>query len=158
MGEGVLQKRRGSTIHSMRTLALMLVLTAFAQAQTAPEPIEIVHQEQHLWKTMAEENFATVRKLFTQDFVEVDSHIAALDTLLVTLQNCKLTEYELRDLQVRILGPDAAMTAYHEVSTFECGTEAKPDPHHFDNNDTTTWVRRSGKWLVQAHTETPAKP
>lgn len=145
---------------TMRALALILVLTAFAHAQTAagPEPIEIVHQEQHLWKTMAEENFATVRKLFMPDFIEVDSHIAALDTLLVTLQQCKLTEYELRDLEVRILGPDAAMTAYHAVSTFDCGTEAKPDPHHFDNNATTVWVRRSGKWLVQAHTETPAKP
>jgi hypothetical protein len=151
----------------MRFFALALMFTAFAlgqsvvsQAQSAvePAPIEIVHQEQRLWKTMAEESPATVRKLFTTDFVEVDSHIAALDTLLVTLQQCRLTSYELRDLQVRILGPDAAMTAYDNVSTYECGTEAKPDPHHFDNNSTTTWVRRAGKWLVQAHTETPAKP
>ncbi|GGA74439.1 hypothetical protein GCM10011507_27320 [Edaphobacter acidisoli] len=141
----------------MRILALLLVLTAAAQAQ-APEPVEVVHLEQHLWKAMAEENFASVRKLFTPDFVEVDSHIAALDTLLITLQQCKLTDYELHDLQVRILGPDAAMTAYHAVATFDCGTEAKPDLHHFDTNDTTTWVRRSGTWLVQAHTETPAKP
>lgn len=138
----------------------LLLLATASQAQTVsgPEPVEIVHLEQHLWKAMAEENFASVRKLFTPDFIEVDSHIAALDTLLITLQQCKLTDYELRDLQVRILGPDSAMTAYHAVATFECGTEAKPDPHHFDTNDTTTWVRRSGTWLVQAHTETPAKP
>lgn len=141
----------------MRLLALLLLLAATAQAQ-APEPVEIVHQEQHLWKTMAEENFATVKKLFAPDFIEVDSHIAALDTLLVTLQQCKLTSYELRDLEVRILGPDSAMTAYHVVSTFDCGTETKPDPHNFDNNSTTVWVRRSGQWLVQAHTETPARP
>lgn len=157
-----LHKKYGEGVHTrynppMRILALLLVLTAAAQAQ-APEPVEIVHQEQHLWKAMAEENFASVRKLFTPDFVEVDSHIAALDTLLITLQQCKLTDYELHDLQVRILSPDAAMTAYHAVTTFECGTEAKPDPHHFDTNDTTTWVRRNGTWLVQAHTETPAKP
>lgn len=144
----------------MRILALILVLTAFTKAQSAPapEPIEIVHLEQQLWKTMAEGNLATVRKLFTPDFVEVDSHIAALDTLLVTLQQCKLTNYELRDLQVRILGPDSAMTAYHAISTFECGTESKPDSHNFDNNSATVWVRHSGKWLVQAHTETPTKP
>lgn len=145
----------------MRVLALILTLTAFAQAQmpsVAPGPLEIVTQEQHLWKTIAEADSATVHKLFTADFVEVDSHIAALDTLLVALQQCKLTGYELRDLQVRILGPDSALTAYRMVNTFECGTESKSDLHHFDNNDTTTWVRRSGKWLVQAHTETPAKP
>ena len=162
MGRGTHERRIGRSHYNptMRVLALILALSAFAQAQpaTEPAPIEVVHLEQHLWKTMAEENFATVRKLFTPDFIEVDSHIAALDTLLVTLQQCKLTSYELRDLEVRILGPDSAMTAYHAVSTFDCGTEAKPDHHNFDNNSTTVWVRRSGQWLVQAHTETPAKP
>lgn len=150
----------------MRTILLTaaLVLTTLAQAQLAqaqqapPAPLEIVTQEQHLWTTMAEGDFATVRSLFTPDFIQVDSHIAALDTLLITLRQCKLTTYELRNLQVRILSPDSAMTAYHVVNTFECGTEAKPEPHNFDNNSTTVWVRRTGKWLVQAHTETPAKP
>jgi hypothetical protein len=141
------------------TLALTAASTAVAKAQTAPvpKPIEIVTQEQLLWTTMAEGDFATVRKLFTTDFIEVDSHIAALDTLLVTLQQCHLTQYELRDLQVRILEPNSALTAYHVVDTFDCGTAGKPDLHHFDNNDTTVWVRHSGKWLAQLHTETPAK-
>jgi hypothetical protein len=144
-------------------LAAALTLPTLAHAQPAgPAPIEIVTQEQHLWTTMAEGDFATVRSLFTPDFIQVDSHIAALDTLLITLRQCKLTTYELRDLQVRILSPDSAITAYHVVNTFDCGTEDKADLHHFDNNSTTVWVRRPGtptaKWLVQAHTETPAKP
>ena len=147
------------------TLALSLTTIAQAQIQTqtqGPEPIDIVTAEQHLWTTMAEGDFATVRKLFTPDFIQVDSHIAALDTLLITLKQCKLTTYELRDLQVRVLSPGSAMTAYHVVNTFDCGTETKPDLHNFDNNSITVWVRRPGapaaQWLVQAHTETPAKP
>jgi hypothetical protein len=150
----------------MRAFLLVMALTTtLAQAQapsTPPEPIEVVHLEQHLWTTMAEGDFATVRKLFATDFIEVDSHIAALDTLLVTLQQCKLITYEFRDLQVRILSPDSALTAYHVVNTFDCGTETKPDLHNFDNNSTTVWVRHPettpSKWLVQLHTETPAKP
>ena len=150
----------------MRTLLLTILLATLAPAQAkhpskvdpTPTPLEIVQQEQHLWRTFAEGNFSTIRALFTPDFIQVDSHIAALDTLLVTYQQCHLTTYELRDLQVRILSSESALTAYHVVNTFDCGTEDKPDLHHFDNNSTTTWVLRSGKWLVQTHTETPAKP
>jgi Domain of unknown function (DUF4440) len=139
---------------------LSLSLSAVAQTDRAPEPIEIVTLEQHLWTTMAQGDFATVRKLFTPDFIQVDDHIQALDSLLITLKHCKLESYELQDLQVRILTPDSAITAYHVVNSFECGTADKPLSKSFDNNSMTAWVRQPGtqKWLVQAHTETPAKP
>jgi hypothetical protein len=105
---------------------------------------------------MAEGDFATVRSLFTKDFIEVDDKIQAVDALLVNLKHCKLQSYELRDLQVRVLSPDSALTAYHVVSTFHCGTEDKPQVKNYDNNATTTWVRQhNNRWLVQAHTETP---
>jgi hypothetical protein len=139
-------------------LFLLLALPASSFAQ-APAPVEIVNLEQHLWTTMAEGDFATVRGLFAKDFVEVDEHIQAVDALLINLKHCKLESYELRDLQVRILSPDSALTAYHVVDTFNCGTEDKPQRTHYDNNSTTVWVRQPGttKWLVQARTEAPAK-
>jgi hypothetical protein len=109
---------------------------------------------------MAEGDFTTVRSLFAKDFIEVDDHIQAVDALLINLKHCKLESYELRDLQVRILSPESALTVYHVVNTFNCGTEDKPQRKNYDNNSTTIWVRQPGatKWLVQAHTETPAKP
>jgi len=139
---------------------LLLALATSCMAQTvaqAPAPVEIVNLEQHLWTTMAEGSFATVRSLFAKDFIEVDEHIQAVDALLINLKHCKLESYELRDLQVRILSPDSALTAYHVVNTFNCGTEDKPHRTNYDNNSTTVWVRQpgSGKWLVQAHTESP---
>ncbi len=136
-------------------------MPCFAQSgNAAPMPVEIVNLEQHLWTTMAEGNFATVRSLFTKDFIEVDDHIQAVDALLISLKHCKLEAYELRDLQVRILSADSAMTAYHVVNTFNCGTADKPQRTSYDNNSTTVWVRQTGtgKWQAQAHTETPAKP
>ncbi len=147
----------------MRPLFLLLALIASAPAQPSnatPAPVEIVNLEQHLWTTMAEADFATVRSLFARDFLEVDNSIRAVDALLINLKHCKLESYELRDLQVRILSPDSALTAYHVVNTFNCGTEDKPQRTTYDNNSTTVWVRQPGatKWLVQAHTETPAKP
>jgi Domain of unknown function (DUF4440) len=139
---------------------LCLSVSAVAQSNRAPEPIEIATLEQHLWTTMAQGDFATVRKLFTPDFIQIDDHIQALDSLLITLKHCKLESYELQDLQVRILTPDSALTAYHVLNSFECGTPDKPLSKSFDNNSMTAWVREPGtqKWLVQAHTETPAKP
>ena len=146
---------------------LLLVITAalctssYGQTGSAlPEPVEIVNLEQHLWTTMAEGSFATVRGLFTKDFIEVDDQIQAVDALLISLKHCKLESYELRDLQVRILSADSAMTAYHVVNTFNCGTADKPQRTTYDNNSTTVWVRQPGtsKWQAQAHTETPAKP
>jgi hypothetical protein len=144
-------------------LLLLLALAASLSAQTAapaPAPVEIVNLEQHLWTTMAEGDFATVRNLFAKDFIEVDDHIQAVDALLINLKHCKLESYELRDLQVRILSSDSALTAYHIVNTFNCGTGDKPERKSYDNNSTTVWVRQHGtsKWLVQAHTETPVKP
>jgi hypothetical protein len=141
--------------------SLLVASSALAQtpAATPPAPVDIVKLEQNLWTTMAEGDFATVRSLFTQDFIQVDDHIQALDTLLITLKHCKLESYELRDLQVRILTPDSALTAYHVINTFNCGTEEKPKRMDNDNNSVTVWVRqpKSGKWLAQVHTETPAK-
>jgi hypothetical protein len=144
----------------MRRLLLLLAIATLAQAQTqtAPTPIEIVTQEQHLWTTFAEGDFNAVRSLFTSDYIQVDSKIQALDTTLIFLKHCKLTSYELGDLQVRILTPDSALTAYHVLSTFTCNADTKPETRSFDNNSLTVWVRPPGttKWQAQAHTETPA--
>jgi Domain of unknown function (DUF4440) len=146
-------------------LAVLLAISPLAQTRaqstgSPPAPVEIVTQEQHLWTTFAEGDFKTVRSLFTPDYIQVDNNIQALDTTLIFLRHCKLTSYELRDLQVRILTPDSAITAYHVLSSFTCNSETShgsPEVKSFDNNSLTVWVRHDGsaKWLAQAHTETP---
>ncbi len=142
-------------------LAGFLMLSAFSRAQNSlPAPVEIVNLEQNLWTTMAEGNFATVRSLFAKDFIQVNEKIQAADAILVNLRHCRLESYELRDLQVRILSPDSALTAYRVVDTFNCGTEDNPQVKNYDNNSITVWVRQPNtkKWLVQAHTESPTTP
>jgi Domain of unknown function (DUF4440) len=145
---------------TLLSLSTFLVAPSIAQTPSAalPEPVEVVKLEQNLWTTMAEGDFATVRALFAPDFIQVDDHIRALDSLLITLKHCKLESYELRDLQVRVLTPDSAMTAYHVVNSFKCGTADVPQTKKNDHNAVTVWVRQpNGKgWLVQAHAEAPA--
>jgi Domain of unknown function (DUF4440) len=149
-------------------LPALLAISSLAQSRaqpaktpdSSPAPVEIVTQEQHLWTTFAEGDFNAVRSLFTPDYIQVDTNIQALDTTLIFLKHCKLTSYELRDLQVRILTPNSAITAYHVLSSFACNSETNqgaPEVKSFDNNSLTVWVRHPGtaKWLAQAHTETP---
>jgi hypothetical protein len=152
----LINRDRANIVPMRFLLTILAFLAAPSPAQT-PAPVEIVNLEQHLWTTMAEGDFATVRDLFTKDFIQVDDKIQAVDSLLVNLKHCKLESYELRDLQVRILSPDSALTAYHVVNTFNCGTEAAPQVKNNDNNSITVWIRQPNttKWLVQAHTETP---
>ena len=99
----------------MHPLLLFLALATSSSAQPAtptPAPVEIVNLEQHLWTTMAEGDFATVRSLFAKDFIEVDDQIQAVDALLIRLKHCKMESYELRDLQVRI---EQARTSLREA-------------------------------------------
>jgi len=153
---GVPQKdKQGS---SYLFVVAILALSVVSNAQTTfPAPVEIGNLEQNLWTTMAEGDFTAVRSLFTKDFIQVNEKIQAADAILVNLKHCRLESYELRDLQVRILSPDSALTAYHVVDTFNCGTEDHPEVKKNDNNSITVWVRQPNtkKWLVQAHTETP---
>lgn len=142
------------------TSPVCAVAQAAAVPAVPPAPVEVVKLEQALWTAMAEGGFAAVRSLLTPDFIEVDGQIRAADALLVNLKHCKLESYELRDLQVRITSANSAMTAYHVVSSFNCGTEEKPETKSRDEDAMTVWVRRDGaaKWLAQAHMVTPAVP
>src|SRR3954454_6208780 len=56
------------------------------------------------------------------------------------------------DVQVRLLGNEAAVVAY----TVHEQLEVDGDRVAFDAADTSTWVRRAGRWLCAAHTESIA--
>jgi hypothetical protein len=154
---GTPTKTAAATLARASFLTILAVTVPIVAQNSAPAPVEIVNLEQNLWTTMAEGDFATVRSLFAKDFLQVDDKIQAADALLVNLKHCKLESYELRDLQVRILSSNSALTAYHVVNTFNCGTADHPQVKNYDNNSITVWVRQpnTSKWLVQAHTETP---
>ncbi|HMI56201.1 MAG TPA: nuclear transport factor 2 family protein [Gemmatimonadaceae bacterium] len=60
-----------------------------------------------------------------------------------------LHQFDLSDLQVRLLGDDVAIIAYKvkEVLTVE------GKPVTLEAADSSTWVRRDGQWLCALHTE-----
>jgi Domain of unknown function (DUF4440) len=60
-----------------------------------------------------------------------------------------LREFSLEDAQVRLLSKDVAVVAYkvHEDMIVE------GKPLALDASDTSTWVRRDGRWTCAVHTE-----
>jgi hypothetical protein len=56
------------------------------------------------------------------------------------------------DVHVRLLGDEAAVIAY----TVHEQLEVDGNPVAFDAADTSIWVRRAGRWLCAAHTESIA--
>jgi uncharacterized protein (TIGR02246 family) len=63
-----------------------------------------------------------------------------------------LVDYELGDIEVRMLDPDTAVLAYrvHEQYTVE------GEPITIDAHDSSTWTRRDGSWVCALHTESIA--
>jgi hypothetical protein len=60
-----------------------------------------------------------------------------------------LHQFDLSDVQVRVLSEDVAIVAYKvkEVLTVE------GKPITFEASDSSTWVRREGNWVCALHTE-----
>jgi hypothetical protein len=64
-----------------------------------------------------------------------------------------IVDFDIRDdVQVRLLGDDTVILGYtvHEELTVDGEQVA------FDAADTSTWVRRDGRWLCALHTESIA--
>jgi uncharacterized protein (TIGR02246 family) len=60
-----------------------------------------------------------------------------------------LDDFELEDVQVRLLGDDVAIVAYKVKESLT--VEGKPVK--LEAADSSTWIRRDGRWLCALHTE-----
>jgi ketosteroid isomerase-like protein len=63
----------------------------------------------------------------------------------------RLTGFEFADERVFFPVPDVAIVTYAVRQTFEIDGQAQTMNAH----DTTTWVRKNGRWVAVLHTESP---
>jgi uncharacterized protein (TIGR02246 family) len=116
------------------------------------EPDFIFIQEIHWWKALQSHDLAAFHALLLPDFLDVEKTIRTREQIMESLNICTLVSFKIRNHQLRMLSPDAAVVTYSRFSETICGESHLTG----DYNATTMWVRRDGKWLVQIHTETPA--
>ena len=133
------------------------VTPALAQQTTTAKDIDaepdfIFIQEINWWKALQNHDLAAFHAMLVPDFLDVERTIQTREQIMESLNTCTLVSFKIRNHQLRMLSPDAAVVTYSRSSETTCGESHLTG----DYNATTTWVRRDGKWLVQIHTETPA--
>jgi hypothetical protein len=68
---------------------------------------------------------------------------------MMSSQKYSIDDFEFEDAQVRMIGRDVAVVAYkvHEHMTVD------GKPVSLDAADSSTWVRRDGRWVCALHSE-----
>ena len=116
---------------------------------------EILDLEKRYWQALKEQDADTAMRLTDEPCIVTGAQgVGAVDrkTLgaMVKSASYTLRRFELKPgAQVRLLGDDVAIVAYqvHEELTVDGKAVA------LDAADSSTWVRRDGRWLCAMHTE-----
>ena len=116
---------------------------------------EILNLEKRYWQAIKDQDARTCAELSHDPCVVTGAQgVGALtkDQMRAMMEQQKqytLEEFELKDVQARMLGPDTGIVAYkvHEKLTVE------GKPVVFEAADTSTWVRRDGRWECAMHSE-----
>ena len=115
---------------------------------------QLVELERRYWQAlMAKDVEAAIELTDDPCIVAGASGVGSIDharyAAMVKNATWAIVDFELSDVQARLLGDDTAIVAYtvHEELTVDGA------PVSFDAADTSTWVRRDGRWLCALHTE-----
>ena len=118
---------------------------------------ELVELEKRYWQAIQDKDAEAALRMTDDACTVVGAQGAAtLDrrTFVGMLSGgpWKLDRFALDNVQVRLLGNDVAIVAYkvHEELTVE------GKPLVLDAYDSSTWVKRDGRWMCALHTESLA--
>ena len=123
--------------------------------QTAEQ--ELVQLENEYWQALKDQDVdAALRLTDDQCIVTGAQGVASLDRDalkgMMTNAQYSLDDYDLSDVQARMLSDDVAIVAYKVRE--ELTVEGKPVT--LEAADASTWVRRKGRWVCALHTESIA--
>jgi uncharacterized protein (TIGR02246 family) len=116
---------------------------------------ELLGLEKRYWQALQDQDVEAALRLTDEPCIVTGAQgVGMIDrkTLASMMKdaNYTLKRFELKDgAQVRLLRDDVAIVAYqvHEELTVE------GKPVSLDAADSSTWVRRDGRWLCAMHTE-----
>jgi ketosteroid isomerase-like protein len=116
---------------------------------------EVLELEKRYWQALKDQDVDTAMRLTDDPCIVTGAQgIGSIDrkTLGEMLKSAAYTlnRFELKDgAEVRMLRDDVAIVAYqvHEELTVE------GKPVTLDAADSSTWVRRDGRWVCALHTE-----
>jgi uncharacterized protein (TIGR02246 family) len=115
---------------------------------------ELVQLEKQYWQAMKEKNVEAALRMTDDPCIVTGAQgVASIgrDAFkgMMTDASWSLHDYDVSDVQVRMLSDDVAIVAYKV--TEDLTVEGKPVK--LEAADSSTWVRRNGRWLCALHTE-----
>jgi hypothetical protein len=118
---------------------------------------EIIAVEREYWDSMISKDPSVATRLTADESVIVGAQGVSTVTSqgigeMVKSEGWKLKKYDFSDVKVMSPAKDIAIVAYHVREELE--VEGKPVT--LEANDSTTWIRKDGKWVSAAHTESVA--
>lgn len=117
---------------------------------------EIMRLERKFWQSMVDMDVDTAISLLDDCSTSVCSggirHFNPCKYKSMALSGeARITSFEFFDERVIFPIPDVAIASYKAKQTFAMNGRS----HDMVVYDTTTWVKKSGKWVASAHTESP---
>ena len=124
---------------------------------TAAIDREIMNLEREYWDSMISKDPKVATRLTAEESVVVGAQgvsTVSPKTIgpMVTSGGWTLKKYNFSDFKITTPSPDVAIAGYHVREELE--VEGKPLT--MEANDSSTWIRQSGKWVCAAHTESIA--
>jgi uncharacterized protein (TIGR02246 family) len=115
---------------------------------------ELVQLEKQYWQALKDRNIDAALRLTDDPCIVTGAQgIASIDRKtfreMMTDAPWSIEDYDVSDVQVRMLSDDVAIVAYKVKE--ELTVEGKPVT--LEAADASTWVRRNGRWLCALHTE-----
>ena len=118
---------------------------------------DLIQLENQYWQAIKDRDVETAARL-TDDpcLIAGSSGIGRIDKekfrKIMQAATYTLHNFELKETEIRLLSDDVAILAYkvHEDLTVD------GKPVSMEASDTSTWVRRNGRWVCALHTESVA--
>jgi uncharacterized protein (TIGR02246 family) len=115
---------------------------------------ELIALENQYWQAIKDKDVEAAIRLTDDPCIVTGAQgVGSIDrqtyTTMMETASWNLNEFELNDLQVRLLSDDVAIVAYRVKE--ELTVEGKPLT--LEAADASTWIRRDGRWVCALHTE-----
>lgn len=119
---------------------------------------EIMALERRFWQSMRDMDIDAAVALLDEQSTSSSSlgihYFGPAEYKAMALsRSARITAFEFFDARVIFPLPDVAIASYKARQSFSMDGKE----HEMVVHDTTTWVRKEGRWLACAHTETPAQ-
>jgi uncharacterized protein (TIGR02246 family) len=115
---------------------------------------ELIQLEKQYWQAMKEKDVDAAMRLTDDPCIVTGAQgIARIDREafkgMMTGAPWSLHDYDVSDVQVRLLSDDVAIVAYKVTENLT----VEGEPVKLEAADSSTWVRRNGRWVCALHTE-----